>query len=117
MTTPETNARIRNTSLGYEDHGILTAMIHLEGDGWGQGFGGWALDGKPDPSNPKAGRVPTEETGRWVAGILKALEVESWEKLPGTMVRIRREGNAGWNGTIVAIGHIYKDKWFTGAVS
>ena len=38
------NARITRTTLGVEDHGILTAFLHLEGDGWGIGFGGYALD-------------------------------------------------------------------------
>ena len=29
------NAKITYVQLGYEDHGILTLMLGLEGDGWG----------------------------------------------------------------------------------
>ena len=88
-------AIIRSTHLGPEDHGILTAFLNLEGDGWAQGFGGYDLRAEG-------------ECVKWIDGILKALEIESWEKLPRTPIRIEREGNA----RIVRIGHFYKDKWF-----
>jgi hypothetical protein len=29
------NVKIADTFLGYEDHGILTFMLTLEGNGWG----------------------------------------------------------------------------------
>jgi hypothetical protein len=37
----ERNARIKSTELIYDRW--LTAYVHLEGDGWGQGFGGYLL--------------------------------------------------------------------------
>ena len=47
MSREIVNARIRSTTLGVEDHGIFTAWLNLDYGGSGQGFGGWALDGKP----------------------------------------------------------------------
>lgn len=35
-----TNARATNITIGKEDHGLITSWVYLEGDGWGQGFGG-----------------------------------------------------------------------------
>lgn len=37
------NAKITSTKLG-EEHGCLTAMLYLNGEGWGCGFGGYCLD-------------------------------------------------------------------------
>lgn len=89
------NARIRKTDLGFHDGfgSIRNSWLHLEGDGWGQGFGGFALGG--------------EYTDAWVYGILDALECESWEKLAGQLVRAQRV-----DGTLVAIGHPIKNSWF-----
>lgn len=103
----EEAGRIIGTTLGWEDHGILTAWIAVEGEGWGQSFGGYALDGKPEARKAGSHRTPSEECGRWVAGILRALEVDRWEGLMGQIVRVRRSG-----GRIAAIGHAYKNRWF-----
>ena len=90
------NAKIHSTQLGYEDHGILTAMLTLEGDGWGQGFGGWTL--RPQDGNAMA---------EWVAQTLKVVGVDRWEKLTGQHIRVERE-----RGLIIGIGHIMDNKWF-----
>lgn len=91
------NAEIVSTLLGYEGHGILTYMIYFGYDGHStQGIGGYAL-GK-------------EYTTKVIEGLLKTLDVESWEKLKGTYVRIEKEN--GGNGKILKIGHLLKDKWF-----
>ena len=97
MTTSEIeNAIINSTHLGYEDHGTLTAMLTMTGDGWGQGFGGMTL-------RPRDGNAMAE----FVERTLKAVGVDRWEKLKGQHARIRRE-----HGRIVAIGHIVEDRWF-----
>ena len=41
---------------------------------------------------------------------MKTLEVESWEDLKGTYVRVESEG---WGGKIIRIGHLMKDNWFS----
>ena len=98
------NAKIKSTFLGVEDHGILTFWLYLEFDGSGQGFGGWALDGRP--ANGYGDRVPTEGCGAIVAALLNTLGVDSWEKLPGQIVRVR-----GDHSGLSAIGHALKDRW------
>jgi len=96
------NAKIENTFLGREDHGIMTFMLNLAGDGSRQGFGTYSMD----TYNGKK-RVPTLFGMAIIMGILDTLEVDSWEKLKGQLVRYKRV-----SGMIVAIGHIYKEKWF-----
>lgn len=96
------NAIINSTTLGIEDHGVLTYFLHLKGNGWGCGFGGFILDEKPEDARGYCSRA--------IRGVLEALEVHSWEKLPGTIIRAEVEG---WGGGIVRIGHAIKDKWFS----
>jgi len=91
------NAKITSTFLGREDHGILTGMVTLAGDGWGVGFGGRCLGG--------------DYTTEWIKGVLDTLEVSSWEKLPGTLVRVEWEGVGG---RALRIGHAIKNKWYSG---
>ena len=96
------NGRITATRLG-EDHGCLTAYITVEGAGWGCSFGGYVLDHWFGQHNPTRG------TGA-IVELLKALDLESWESLTGTYVRVKTEG---FGGSILAIGHIYNDQWFS----
>lgn len=88
------NAKIESTNLGFEGHGVFSFMLHLDYGGGGQGFGGYALGG--------------EYTNQVIKGILKTLDVENWEDLPGTFVRVKREQR----GKIHEIGHLLDDKWF-----
>lgn len=96
------NGKITETRLG-EEHGCLTADIFIEGDGWGCGFGGYCLAHWSDVQKANLG------AGAIVA-LLKTLDLEKWEQLPGTYIRVKSEG---WGGNITAIGHIMKDQWFS----
>ncbi len=98
------NAIIESTSLGKEGHGILSCMIHLNYGGAGQGFGGHGFD-EWDASQKK--RIGCAYGMRYLARILEVLEVDTWEKLPGTHLR----ADAEW-GKIHGIGNILKDLWF-----
>lgn len=91
----EQNGIIRSTFLGSEDHGIPTAWLHLDFAGSGQGFGGYTLTGAA--------------AAFWIKRVLETVGAESWEKLPGKHVRVRREKSYD---AILAIGHIIEDKWF-----
>lgn len=92
-------AKIAATSLGYEDHGILTIWLHLDYGGSGQGAGGYALDGFDKELNV---RVPSVECGRWVAGVIGACGVKKWEDVAGrTIIAIRDQD--GWGGTVVGL--------------
>ena len=98
------NARIERTSLGIEDHGILTAVLGLDYGGVGQGFGGYSLD---NWSNEDGRRVGTAYGMEFVSRILKTVGVEKWEDLKGKHIRVDQEHNKIWG-----IGHIVNDVWF-----
>ncbi len=97
------NAVIESTTLGIEDHGVFTAMIHLDyGDCGHQGFGGYCLGMPPDsdkPSGPAA--------SHFIQRVLQIAGVASWEKLPGCSIRVKAK-----HTSIEAIGHFLKDDWF-----
>ena len=86
------NAKIINTTIGIEGHGILTCWLHLEFDGAGQGFGGWDI---------------RTNAGQWIEKILSTIEVDNWEDLKGETIRVEAD-----HGKIYKIGNIIKDKWF-----
>ncbi|HMG44611.1 MAG TPA: hypothetical protein VK611_24975 [Acidimicrobiales bacterium] len=73
MATEERIARIESTQLGPEDHGIFTAMVHLDYGGSAQGAGGYDLRG---------GR----SCYRFIEGVLQACNVDCWEKVQGCTV-------------------------------
>jgi hypothetical protein len=84
------NVRIESTMLGYEDHGILTAVLQCQGECWSQGFGCRSL------TEPAAFQ-------NFVSGVLKALRVERWEQVTGKLARIGKRKGAGHNDNIAAI--------------
>ncbi|MCK5614126.1 hypothetical protein KAR91_70330 [Candidatus Pacearchaeota archaeon] len=86
------NAKISSTQFGYVD-GRATSFINLEVGGSGWGFGGRAL--------------ANQHCFGYISGILKAVGVNTWEGLSGTLIRVKSE-----NDMITAIGHIMEDKWF-----
>lgn len=101
------NAIIKSTTLGYEDHNIMTVWLHLDFGGTGQSFGGYALD---EYVKAKDTRIPHVSFAAWVKGIIDAVGVRNWEELKDKHIRVERED--GWNGKITRIGHFLEDKWF-----
>ena len=98
------NARIESTMFGLEDHGIMTFWIHLDYGGSGQGMGGIATGG-----------TVSRECRSWffpefARQLLLATGVDSWDKLPGTPVRVEPESD-DWSSRLVRIGHFLDDKW------
>jgi len=95
------NGRIKKAFLGFEDHGILTCSLQIEGEHWEQSFGSYC-------TGASISREPTSVLG-WeiIRRILLTLDVDEWGNLPGTVLRLKRE-----KGLIVAIGHIFKNQWF-----
>jgi hypothetical protein len=104
MEVETKNAKITGTSLGYEDHGILTAMLHLDYGGSGQGFGGYQLDSY---SKELGGRIPHKACGLFIQRVLEVVGVDKWEDLNGKHIRVQ----STWD-KVHAIGHILNDKWF-----
>ena len=98
-----TNAKIANTMLGIEDHGILTFSLSMTWDSCGQGFGGYALD-------QGAGKSSSGKCMLSIRKILETVGVEKWEDLKGQLVRIKKSSE--FTGSIDEIGHIIDNKWF-----
>lgn len=66
-------AKIQDTFLGFEDHGIFTGMLHVNYGSAGQGVGGYAI---------------TQVAGQYIERTLKACGVDSWEKLRGRTIYV-----------------------------
>jgi len=99
------NAKVQSTRLTIEDCGVLSAWLYLDYGGASQGFGGYTLDGKPvDGSHD---RTPWAGAGLFIRRCLEICNVDSWEKLPGASIRVRKDGSR-----VHAIGHFLKDEWF-----
>lgn len=80
-------AKITDTFLGYEDHGILTCTLDLHyGGGVSQGTPGMFLDLPPATNDIKAPRRPSVTFGAFVAGVLSACGVRAWSEVKGRTV-------------------------------
>jgi hypothetical protein len=101
------NAKIKSTMLGIEDHDIMSFWIFIEWPGGGVGFGGYALD--QYDKKDKLNRIGSGYGYQSIRKILETLELTSWEKLPGTLIRIDENGPGT---TLDIIGHVMKDQWF-----
>ena len=99
------NAVIESTHLGREDHGIFTCYLNLKFSSLGQSFGGYGFDRY---DKEKKCRVDAGYGIEFIARLLTVIGAESWEKLPGKLVRIRRSNSV----QITAIGNILEDNWF-----
>lgn len=101
------NGRITGTTLGYEGHGIFSLYLHVEFDGGGCSYGGYALD---EYDKEKKQRIGTAYGHDSIIAVLRVLEVEKWEAIPGTFIRVEHEG---LGGRIRRIGHLLKNKWLS----
>lgn len=99
------NAKIEETFLGREEHGILTCYLYLSGDGFGVGLGGRALDGYAEMEKR---RVATQEGFELIVRILEVVGVKTWEELAGKYVRIELKD---WGDKVTKIGNLIKDDW------
>ena len=97
------NAIIKSTFLSV-DRNILTAYLNIEWESMGCDFGGYRMDISSDAE------IKGHAFGSaFIRSILDTLEIESWEALPNTFLRIEHSGPGVG---ISRIGHIIKDKWF-----
>jgi len=93
---------IKSTSLGTRDHGIMTAMLHVEWKGGGIGVGGYCLD---EPRKDGSGKHLDH-----IMRILETVGVDRWEQLPGKQVLVLFEGSGGWGSTSCGIAGITNEK-------
>jgi hypothetical protein len=83
-------AKIERTTLGYEDHGIFTCMLHLNFGGGGQGAGGYSLDGSVERDGERV-RCGTAFGMEWVIRAMRAAGVREWSEVTGRTVLVLRE--------------------------
>jgi hypothetical protein len=107
------NAVIDSATITNDDHGLLTAWLHLNyGNSGCQGFGGSALY---LPKGFKHHDITHQYAGHWIWRIMEIAEVSEWSKLKGKSIRVELDKD-GLGGIIQAIGHIVKDDWFNPSV-
>lgn len=97
------NAIIESATITNDDHGLLTAWIHLDYGGMSQGFGGYALY---LPKGFKHHNI-NGTAGHFIWRAMEVAGVDEWSKLKGKSVRVKQNHNG-----VYAIGHIIKDDWF-----
>lgn len=100
------NARITSTMLGWEDHGIMTFMIHIDAGNFSCGVGGYCLDEFNTASQTRVFRAKSMKA---ISEILNVVGVDKWEDLPGKYIRFE---DGGLGSTVTKIGNIIDDKWF-----
>lgn len=108
MTTETKNAVIKSAVISAADHGVLTAWLHLDYGGSGQGFGGYALYLPESFRHHSKGSM---QAGHFIWRVMEIAGVDDWARLAGKTIRVR----ASHSG-VEAIGHIVKDDWFEPAV-
>jgi len=88
------NTHIERVELGWEDHGLFTAVVHTLGGSRGQAFGNRVMN---DP-------VFALE---FIKRTMQAVGVHEWSQLAGKYCRIQADSSH-----VHAIGHIIEDRWF-----
>ena len=100
----EKNAIITSAEINNDDHGVLSAWVHLDYGGSGQGFGGYALY---LPKSYKHNKKQDAYAGHFIWRVMEIAGVSRWSELSGKTIRVKTE-HAG----VHAIGHIVNDDWF-----
>ncbi|HDZ27037.1 hypothetical protein LCGC14_1009410 [marine sediment metagenome] len=98
------NAIIEGAIITNDDHGCLTAWLHLGYGGSGQGFGGHSLY---LPKSFKHHKVDSGYAGHFIWRVMEIADVSEWGKLKGKTIRVKSS-----HSKVEAIGHITKDDWF-----
>lgn len=98
------NAIIKDAEITNDEQGVLTAWLHLDYGGAGQGFGGHCLylPKSFTHHNKYAGFA-----GHFIWRVMEVAGVSRWSELPGKTIRVKADF-----GKVHAIGHIVKHDWF-----
>lgn len=92
-------------SANFDTERGLSAWVHLNYGGSGQGFGGYVLYVPKDWGSYTPNQA--NYCGHFVYRCLQIAGVDDWSKLKGKTVRVRCE-----HSKVHAIGHIVNDDWF-----
>lgn len=105
-------ATIESTSLGYESHGILTAMLHCKWRSGGVGVGGFFLDQPKNKDARDYTRVGTAYGLDHIIRIIETVGVDCWEDLKGSSVLVLFEGEnvSGLGSMSRGIAGLHNDK-------
>lgn len=105
------NGRITSADIVFSRGFALYCWVHLEFEGSGQGFGGYVLGGNPFAASAVCARHETQKNlaADFIGGVMAVADVEKFSALPGKVIRVRRDSPFG---TIEAIGHAFKDRWY-----
>lgn len=98
------NAIIKMATITNDEHGLMTAWLHLDYGGADQSFGGFAL------YLPKSFTHSANQpnfAGHFIWRVMEIAEVAEWSHLKGKSIRVRCQ-----HTKVHAIGHIIKDDWF-----
>lgn len=94
---------IKRTTLGFEDHGILSASLHVEWQGGGVSVGGFCLD---EPRDRTGGDYARQGTAYGLDHIIRVIEtvgVYTWEALVGKQVIVLFAGRSALGSMSVGI--------------
>lgn len=100
-------ATVTSTHLGGEDHGILTAYLHCDGDGWGIGVGGYGLDSYDEAMGE---RIPTAYGLDQIVQMYRTVGVSKWEDVVGREVLVLFDTPSSLGSTAKGIAHISDEK-------
>lgn len=78
--------RIKSTSLGFKDHGVLSAWLQVEWSGGGAGVGGYCLDEPRSKDAKDYARTGTAYGLDHVIRLIETVGVDQWEALCGQHV-------------------------------
>ena len=101
-------ATIDATTLGWEDHGVLSAMLHTSWSGGGVSVGGFCLDkstGAPDYE-----RRGTAYGLDHIMRVMETVGVRNWEDLKGRQVIVLFDAENSWGSTSKGIAGLTNDK-------
>lgn len=99
------NAVIESAEITSDDHGLLSAWVHLNYGGSGQGFGGYVLYVPASSPHFKLESC----AGHFIWRVMEVAGVTNWSQLRGKTIRVKKDREFG---RIISIGHIVKDDWF-----
>ena len=94
---------VRETFLGYEDHGILTFYLTCEGNGNGVGVGGISLDAPPAESG--GSRVPQASGLALITEVIRVADADTWEAVRGKHLLVLFEGTDAYSGRAVGVAN------------
>ena len=101
MNANEKIAKITDTLLGYEDHGIFTVILTLEyGGGSAQGAGMYSLDQYDKETKQRYGTAAGMD---FIIGIIRACGVDQWEKIKGRTVVAIMDRDDDWGGKVIGL--------------